>query len=92
MSDPGGEAMKIGAKVELRVGGRKVSANEFARALQEDVLKMVEREVQQRVNRIRCPEHGKAAHVTPIRSAGQLTWEIRGCCQKLVAEVQKLLQ
>lgn len=84
--------MKIGAKVELRVGGRKVSASQFARALQEDALKMVEREVRRRISRVRCPEHGKAAHVTPIRSAGQLTWEVRRCCQDLVNEVEKLLQ
>ena len=77
--------------LEFRVGGRKVSQQEFERSLKETALKQVDGAVQRSLSTIRCPKHHQRPRVRSARSSRDVKWKIEGCCQELVEAARKAL-
>jgi hypothetical protein len=48
------------------------------------ILKDVEKNVADRLRRVRCPDHHQPPTVRPKRVGTKLKWEVTGCCQKLI--------
>lgn len=80
--------------VEIRfaVGGRRVDPRNMRDALEAAMLSAVQEGLRRKVGSCRCPEHGQAPQ--PLgkgRSIDELRFEVTGCCEKVIHEVEKKL-
>ena len=80
-------------EISFEINGRKVNPNQVGDALTKVVLGQVQEHVKRVVGSARCPEHGSAAKITcKGHLADQLTFEVSGCCQKLIDGVKAKLK
>ncbi|MBL0208784.1 MAG: hypothetical protein IPP84_12815 [Propionivibrio sp.] len=80
--------------MELRfeINGRRVDPRNIGDALTAAVIDVAAKEIKKKVGACRCPEHGKSPTVVGKgRSADKLTFEVEGCCEKLIREVKRRL-
>ena len=76
--------------IDFVVGGEKVSTNQLGSALERAVLDQVKERIQKAVGNAICPEHGsRASIIAEGTSLNDLSFNISGCCDKLV-EIVKL--
>lgn len=72
-------------KLSFEIGGRKVDPRNIRDALESAMLRGVRDHVTKRLSGVRCPDHGSApAVVARGRTLKELTFEVSGCCQKLI--------
>ena len=80
-------------EISFEINGRKVRPNQIGEALTKAVLGKVQERIKKTVGSARCPEHGSTAKITcKGRSADQLSFEVSGCCQKLIDSVKAKLK
>jgi len=77
--------------ISWEIGGKRVDARYSGDALQAALRKGIEDAIRAKVGQCVCPEHGQ--HPTLVGS-GALTspsFQVSGCCQKLIDEVKRRL-
>jgi hypothetical protein len=80
-------------EISFEINGRKVSPNQIGDALTKAVLGKVQEHIQKTVGSTRCPEHGSTTKIKcKGRSADQLSFDVSGCCQKLIDNVKEKLK
>jgi hypothetical protein len=79
--------------VTFEIGGRKVSPNRVADELEKALLSEVAANVKKALGSVTCPEHGQRPKVVVKgRDIKNLSWEVKGCCQKLIDSAMKKLR
>jgi hypothetical protein len=79
--------------LEYRIGNRRVTKAQWERHLQQQVVEAASDAVEKRVRSVRCPIHNeRPTRVTATRSGTDVKWRIEGCCDDLIAAVQRSLQ
>lgn len=74
------------------LGGRKVSREQFFKGLEGQVRQVAVDQVRKRVERVRCPEHGKSVAVVAKQGASQLEFGLTGCCERAIKMAQDALK
>lgn len=82
--------------MKFKVNGRTVPAGQVGKAmgdaLEKSAFEQVKKNVQERLRRVRCPEHHQSPRVTSSGSSlSNLSWSIEGCCDQVVSEAKKAL-
>jgi hypothetical protein len=63
-----------------------------AKDLEKAIMQTAAESITEKVRSIRCPEHGQHAKIVARgRSSKNLTFDVSGCCEKLISEVQAKL-
>lgn len=62
------------------------------RKFRQKVTDAARKTVEEKVRRIRCPEHHETARVHFTGMGDKLSWKVEGCCQRLVEEVKRALR
>lgn len=71
--------------ISFEINGRKVNPGNVGGALEAAVLQSVSASIKARVGNIRCPEHGQTPRIVGKgRSLDTLSFDVSGCCQKLI--------
>lgn len=79
--------------ITFEINGRKVNPNNVGDALEAAILRSVSASVKARVGSVRCPEHGRHPQIVGKgRSLDALSFEVSGCCQKLIDGVAAKLK
>lgn len=79
--------------ITYEVGGRKVSPNQFGNELEKAILTEIADNVKKALGSVTCPDHGKSPNVTiKGRDINNLSWEVSGCCQKVIDLATKKLE
>ena len=61
--------------------------------LEKAVMQAAAEEITKRVRNVRCPEHGEYARIVARgRSTKDIKFDVSGCCEKLIEEVQRKLK
>jgi hypothetical protein len=85
-----GEAM---LDISFEINGRKVNPNNVSDVFERAILQSVRDSVNKSVGSLRCSEHGTAPKITcKGRDLSNLSFEISGCCQKLMDSVKTRLK
>lgn len=83
--------MKI--KMEYRIGGRKVSAREWEKHLEEEPLRLVRKEIERKLRGLRCPTHGQSPKPAFRNTAAGLEVSVAPpCCDELAARIRRVLR
>jgi hypothetical protein len=80
-------------EISFMVDGRKVSPDKVGDALERVILKKIQGAIKEAVGAVRCPEHGQGAKVVAKgRDLSKLSFEVSGCCEALIKEVERKLE
>lgn len=78
--------------ISFEINGKKVSPRNTGDALESAVLQSIKDSITKSVGLVRCPEHGSKPSIQAKgRSLDSLTFEVSGCCSKLIDEVKRKL-
>lgn len=78
--------------LKFEINGRPANPNNFRDPLEKAVMEAVSKQIRQKVSACRCPEHGKAPSILAKgRDLRSLSFEVKGCCDKLIADVRRKL-
>ena len=79
--------------ITFEIGGRKVNPNRTGDELEKAILSEVAANVKKALSSVTCPEHGQRPKViVKGKDINNLSWEVEGCCQKLVDDAVKKLK
>lgn len=79
--------------ISFEINGRKVSPRNVGNALESAMLQSVQDSIPKAVGSARCPEHGQKPKIkVKGRNLDSLIFEVSGCCNRLVGEVQRKLK
>jgi len=79
--------------ISFEINGRKVSPNNVGDALERAILQSVSDSIKRSVGSLRCPEHRSSPKiVVKGRDLNNLSFEVSGCCQKLMDSVESRLK
>ena len=79
--------------VTFEIGGRKVSPNRLGDEVEKAILSEVAANVKKGLGSVTCPEHGQRPKViVKGRNIKKLSWEVTGCCQKLIDTAMRKLK
>lgn len=79
--------------LSLTLNGRKIRPDQLAHELQKAMYRDVSENVRRRLAALRCPEHGSSPRVmTRGQSLDRLSFELAGCCQKLIDKASRVLR
>lgn len=85
-----GEAM---LDISFEINGRRVNPNNVGDTLEKAILQSVSESIKKSVGSLRCPEHGSSPKiVVKGRNLDNLSFEVSGCCQKLMDSVKTRLK
>jgi hypothetical protein len=74
--------------LSFEINGRKVTPNSVSDALEAAILQSVSASIKDRVGNITCPDHGRTPKIVGKgRSLNTLSFDVSGCCQKLIDNV-----
>lgn len=63
-----------------------------AKEFEKQIVKATAEAVAKKLRSVRCPDHGQAPTVTfKAKSVKDLSWEIKGCCEKVIELATKKL-
>jgi hypothetical protein len=85
-------------KLEFKYNGRSIPSQDLGRTLAKDLTdkatKAAVTSLQSQIRSIRCSSHGSTAQLKPkpARKAGELAFDITGCCEELVDLVRKKMR
>jgi hypothetical protein len=78
--------------LKFEINGRQVNPRNFGDALQGAVLEAVSKQIRQKVGACRCSEHGRSPSIVAKgHDLGSLSFEVKGCCDKLIEDVRRKL-
>ncbi len=72
------------ADIIIKIEGHEVSSAAMPDLMQRMVVKSMEEQLQQKLARVVCPEHGYGPQVTLDIARGRQHISIAGCCQRLI--------
>jgi hypothetical protein len=79
-------------EISFEIGGKKVNPQNIGNALEEAILEQIKKSIINRVGAVSCPEHGTLAKIICKGSdLDKLSFEISGCCDKLINAVKAKL-
>jgi hypothetical protein len=79
--------------LEYRIGGRRVSQDEWMKSIVDEARGAALSQVQAKVESLRCPDHGRGPRLTAQVPAGtdvNLSFDV--CCEKLKDAIMRLLR
>lgn len=75
--------------LSFEINGRKVNPNKIENALETAVLNKVTESIKKTVGSIRCSEHHQAPKIkVKGKNLNDLSFNVSGCCEGLIAEVK----
>lgn len=78
--------------VKFEINGRKVDPRNMKDALIGMAMEAATQEIRRKIGSCRCPEHGKSPTVVAKgRDVSKLSFEMRGCCDKLIEDAKHRL-
>jgi hypothetical protein len=79
--------------ISFEINGRKISPNNVGDALEKAVMQSVSDSIKRSVGSLRCSEHGASPKIVcKGRDLSNLSFEVSGCCQKLMDSVKARLK
>lgn len=79
-------------ELEYALNGRRVSQRQFLDGMQQEARNMAVRAATERIESVRCRQHGQRARATLKSQRGdRLEFSITGCCDHLVAAAQRAI-
>ena len=79
-------------EVSFEINGKKVNPDKIGDALEAAALKSIAEQVKDKLRGITCPEHGKSPKVkVKGRNLDSLSFDVSGCCDKLIERVKEKL-
>ncbi len=79
--------------ITYEINGRKVNPNSFGNAIEQAVLGQIADHIKKAVGSVRCPEHHQAPKIkVKGRNLDNLSFEVSGCCEKLIEKVTQKLK
>ncbi len=71
----------------------KVDFKFNAKDLEKAIMQAAAEEITKRVRNVRCPEHGEYARIVASgRSSKDMKFDVSGCCESLIKEVERKLK
>lgn len=78
--------------LKFEINGRPANPNNFRDPLEKAVMEAVSKQIRQKIGSCRCPEHGRSPSILAKgRSLESLSFEVKGCCEKLIEDVKRRL-
>lgn len=78
--------------ISFELNGKEVNPNNFGNALESIVLDSVSDSIQKSIGSLSCTEHHKKAKIlVKGKNLKNLSFEVSGCCDNLMNEVQHRL-
>ena len=78
--------------VKFEINGRKVDPRNMKDALMGVVMEAATQQIRRKIGSCRCPEHGRTPTVIAKgRDVSKLSFEVSGCCDKLIEDVKRRL-
>jgi hypothetical protein len=78
--------------LKFEISGRPVNPRNMRDAVEGMVLEAVSKQIRQKVGACRCPEHGRRPTIVAKgRDLKSLSFEVKGCCDKLIEDVRRKL-
>lgn len=78
--------------LKFEINGRPANPNNFRDPLERAVIEAVTKQVRQKVGSCRCPEHGRSPTlIAKGRDLQSLSFQVKGCCDKLIEDVKRRL-
>ncbi len=79
-------------EVKFEINGRKVDPRNMKNTLMGAVMDAAAQEIRRKIGSCRCPVHGKSPSVVAKgRDTSKLSFEVNGCCDKLIEDVKRRL-
>ena len=79
--------------IEYKINGKKVRPEHFGNELEKAVLAQADDEIKKRLSSVVCKEHNERPTVNVVgNSVSELSYEINGCCQKLIEDATAKLK
>lgn len=79
-------------EVIFEIAGKRIDINKVSNKLQKSVLVEIEKSLLRTIGNVECPFHNKAPVVVVSGpSLDKLSYEVKGCCDKLIELVKKEL-
>jgi len=79
--------------ISFEINGKKVNPRNIGNPLEKALLEQVEDSIKKQVGTVRCPEHGTAPKIVcKGHNLNSLSFEVSGCCEKLVDAVKARLK
>jgi hypothetical protein len=79
-------------EISFEINGRKVQPNKIGEELTKAVLSKVAEQVKGKLVSVRCSDHGGSPKIIcKGRSIENLSFEVSGCCEKLIDTVKRKL-
>ena len=80
----------MGFELEYTLNGRRVSQRQFFDGMQQEVHDAAVRAATERIESVRCRQHGQRARATLKNQRGdRLEFSITGCCDQLIEAAQR---
>lgn len=76
----------------FELNGRRVDSRNIGGAIEKATLQIVKEHITKKVGDARCPDHRSGAKIVAKgRDLSNLTFDVSGCCDKLIEEVKRKL-
>lgn len=80
-------------EVSFEINGMAVDPGKLKHIVSKSLLRTIHHSVRKRASTVRCPHHGSAGWIVVTGSSlSDLSWQARGCCPALQAELRKKLR
>jgi hypothetical protein len=72
-------------KITFLINGRPVEPSNIGNALEAALLKATQSALAEKLASVRCPDHQQEPEITARgQSFKELSFEVKGCCEKLI--------
>lgn len=79
-------------ELTFELNGRKINPRNLADAMEAAVVEDLKKSITRSVGTLRCGEHGRRPSIkVKGRDLSNLSFEISGCCDRLVKDAQRRL-
>ncbi len=80
-------------EVSFEINGMAVDPGKLKHVVSKSLLRTIHHSMRKRASTVRCPHHGSAGWIVVTGSSlSDLSWQTRGCCPALEAELRKKLR
>jgi hypothetical protein len=84
--------LKAKVDVELTIGGRKVTPEQWTKAIAQEMREEAMKTLRCTVESLNCPEHGKSPRLESQTSGQRPTLTFAYCCEKLKERAEHALK
>lgn len=79
-------------ELHFELNGRRVDPKNIGNAIEKAAFQIAKDVITKKVGSVRCSEHGSGAKIVAKGSElSNLTFNVSGCCDKLIEEIQRKL-